>query len=304
MAIINSGSYPQDLRPGIKAWFGADYKDYDPKYDKIFEMRSSTRNYEEDALDSGLGLAVEKPEGSSITYDSGNQGITPRYRHITYGLGFVITQEMLEDGNIMGKAERYTKKLKYGCMRAKEVVAANVLNRAFNSSYTMTGGDAKELCATDHATRSGNQANELATAADLSEAALEQAVIDIRNMVDDRGLRIAVQPRKLVIPTGLEFDAHRILFSPLRVNSANNDLNALKSLSSIPEGILVNPYLTDTDAWFILTDAPEGLIYYNRKDLTVDSDNDHDTNNMRVKALFRCSFGWSDFRGIYGSPGA
>src|SRR3990167_2504517 len=304
MGIMNTGSFPQDLRPGIKEWFGLKYKDWESFYDKIFEMRASSRNYEEDALVSSFGLVVEKPEGSAVSYDTANQGITPRYRHISYGLGFVITQEMMDDGIAMSNAEKFVKALKYSALLTKEVVAANILNRAFNSSYTMSGGDGKEMCATDHPTRAGDQSNELTTAADLSEAALEQALIDIHNAKDDRGLKIAMRAKKLIIPVNLIFEAQRILKSPLRVSTADNDINALKSLNYIPDGVVASPYLTDTDSWFLLTDCPDGLVYYNRKDMVVDTDNDHDTNNMRTKVLYRCSFGHSDFRGIFGSPGA
>lgn len=302
--ILSTGAFPQDLRPGIKAIFGDSYKDWDSKYDKIFEMRTSDRNYEEDMLVPGFGLAVEKPEGNAVAYDSTQQGISPRYRHISYGLGFVLTQEMMEDGSALKNAMVWTKRLKYSALRSKEVVAANILNRAFTSTYTMTGGDGKELCATDHPTQDGDHRNELTTAADLSEASLEQALIDIMDMEDNRGLKIALQAKQLIIPTAMYMDAQRFLKSDGRVATANNDLNAINSLNMIPKGILVNPYLTDSDAWFLTTDCPEGLIYYNRKDMVIDSDQDMDTNNMRTKLIYRCSFGWSDFKGIFGSPGA
>lgn len=302
--LINTGSFPQDLRPGIKMVFGDAYKDWDSKYDKIFETRSSDRNYEEDMLVPGFGLVPEMSEGSAVSYDSSQQGITPRYRHLQYGLGFIITQNMVDDGIALGNAAKWTKRLKFSALRTKEIVAANILNRAFNSSYVMNGGDGKELCATDHPTLNGSQRNELSVAADLSEAALEQAIIDIMDTVDHRGVRIMLQPKKLIIPTALVMEAERIVKSNLRVGTADNDLNAIKSLNFLPEGVLVNPYLTDSDAWFITTDAPEGLVYYNRKDMTLSVDNDFETDNLKTKVVFRCSFGWSDFKGIFGSPGA
>ena len=304
MSILNTGSFPQDLRPGIRVWFGDAHKDYATEYDKIFEIVSSDGQYEEDAMVSGFGMAVVKPEGSAVSYDTAKQMYAPRYRNITYGLGFVITQEMMEDGLAMKNGKRFSQALKRSLLRSREVVSANVLNNAFSSTVTMVNSDGVNLVASTHPTRNGNQSNIIATAADISEAALETLLINIGDAVDDRGLKIMLQGRKLIIPSLQQFNVERILKSNLRVDSANNDVNAVKSMGMLPEGYMVNHYLTDNDAWFIKTDCPDGLKFQNRKDMVIDSDNDHDTNNARFKALMRFAVGWSDFRGVYGSAGA
>lgn len=301
MSVINSGSFPKALWPGVKKWYGQTYNDYPVEYTELFDTFKSDKAFEEIVGTSGLGLAVVKAEGSAITYDSERQGFISRASHVNYGLGFIITEEMMDDDQYMLVGERRSKALARSMRQTKEIVAANVYNRAFNSSYT--GGDGKEMIATDHPMVAGGTfSNEIATAADLSEAALEQAVIDIEGFTDDRGLLIAVRPRALIIPRQLAFEAQRILKSDGRVNTANNDPNVLKMTGSIPK-VVVNHYLTDTDAWFLRT-SEEGLHYFERKADAFAQDNDFDTSNAKFKATGRYSFIWSDPRTIYGSPGA
>lgn len=302
MGVISTGNFAKDLWPGVNKWYGITYNQYPVEHLSIFDKENSSMAWEEDVGASTFGLAPVKPEGGGITYDEARQGFIDRYTHVTYGLGFMITREMVEDGLAGTVALRRAKALAFSIRQTIETVAANILNRAFNSDYTF--GDGKELCATDHPNVAGGTwANELATAADLSEAALEQACIDIANFTNDRGLKIAVRPMKLVIPTALIFEATRILKSELRVGTADNDLNALKNLGMIPE-VVVNHYLTDNDAWFIKTDVPDGMKHFERRSMEFDTDNDFDTENARFKSTFRGSWGCTDKRGIFGSPGA
>lgn len=299
MALISTGSFPQALRPGIRQWFGDAYNMFETKYDKMFDVKiPDDRAYEEDALMTGMGFAPVKPQGSPVEYDASQQNFSVRYTHVTYGLGFVITMEMLEDGLALKDAKRFSEMLKYSLLRTREVVGANVFNNAFTSGYVMDGGDGVILASSAHPTRAGNQSNVPVTPADLSEAALEQAIIDITNFTDDRGLRIMVQPEKLIIPVSLQFTAERILKSQLRSASADNDINAVKNMGLIND-VLVNPYLTSQSAWFVKTDVPDGMIFFNRKDMEIDSDNDFDTENAKFKGIMRFSQGWSDFRGLY-----
>jgi len=272
----------------------------------IFEKGSSDKAFEEEAGVTGFGLAAVKTEGAGIAYDEQEQGFVSRYTHVTYGLGFIITREMYEDGIAVTVALRRANALAFSIRQTKEIIAANVLNRAFTAAYTMgTNSDGKELCATDHPNKSGGTwRNELSVAADLSEAALEQACIDIAGFTTDRGLKIAIMPQKLIIPTTLEFDAMRILESIGQSGTANNDINAIRASKKFPQGIAVNHYLTDTDAWFIKTNCPDGLKYMERRPDAFGTENDFDTENAKFKATFRGSFGWSDPRGIFGSPGA
>lgn len=305
MGIITTSNFAKDLVPGVKTWFGQKYKEYPIEYLDIFEKMNSTRAFEEEAGVTGFGLATVKTEGSGIAYDDQEQGFVSRYTHVTYGLGFIITREMYEDGIAVTVALRRASALAFSIRQTKEIIGANILNRAFNSAYTMgPNSDGKELCATDHPNKSGGTwRNELATAADLSEAALEQACIDIAGFTTDRGLKIAIMPQKLIIPTALEFDAMRILESIGQSGTANNDINALRASKKFPQGIAVNHYLTDSDAWFIKTNCPDGLKYMERRADAFGTENDFDTENAKFKATFRGSFGWSDPRGIFGSPG-
>jgi hypothetical protein len=302
MATITSSSFAKALWPGVNAWYGKSYKDYPTEYTAIFPKYSSKKAYEEDVGTSSLGLAQEKGQGDSVSYDDERQGFTTRYSHIVYALGFIITREMYEDDQYGIVGKRKSTALARSMRQTKETVAANVLNRAFNSAYT--GGDGLELCSTSHVNVAGGTfANELATSADLSEAALEQACIDIAAFTDDRGLLIAARPTKLIIHPANMFEAQRILKSNLQVNTAENNTNALKDMGMVGN-IVINHYLTDADAWFLQTDVPDGLKYFERRADQFEMDNDFDTENAKFKATGRYSFGWSDPRGFYGSPGA
>ena len=305
MGIISTSNFAKDLVPGVKTWFGQKYKEYPIEYLDIFEKVNSIRAYEEEAGVTGFGLAAIKTEGNGIAYDDQEQGFISRYVHVTYGLGFIITREMYEDGIAVTVALRRANALAFSIRQTKELIGANVLNRAFNSDYTMgTNSDGVELCSELHPNKSGGTwANELDTAADLSESALEQACIDIAGFTTDRGLTIAIMPQQLIIPADLEFDAFRILESIGQSGTANNDTNALRASKKFPKGIAVNHYLTDTDAWFIKTNCPDGLKYMERRADSFGTENDFDTENAKFKATFRGSFGWSDPRNVFGSPG-
>lgn len=308
MTIMVRGLFPEDLRPGIKKWFGDEYKDYTPIYSRIFQVLSDNRAYVEDALLSGLPLLQQKDEAGPVRYAAGKQGYVPRYDHIEMALGFQISQNLIDDGIALNVAERMARSLKRASIQTDEILAHQVLNRAFTGSGAglMTNGDGVALCSTAHPIRGGGSvatfSNKLAVDADLSEGALEQATIDIGNLVDDRGLRIFVRPTKLVVNLNDQFNATRILKSPLRVATADNDANALKEMGMIPE-VVVTPYTTDTDAWFLITDCPDGLKFFNRKEASMDNDNDFDTNSGKYKVTRRLSVGWSDPRGIFGSAG-
>ncbi len=302
MGVITTSSFAKALWPGVNAWYGKAYNDYPEEWSKLFEKNTSRKAYEEDVGLTGFGLATVKTEGSPISYDSERQGFTTRYNHVVYALGFIVTREAFEDDQYDVVGAKKAKALARSMRQTKEIIGANIYNRAFNSSYT--GGDGKELCATDHVNVTGGTwSNELATAADLSEAALEQASIDIAGFTDDRGLIIAAKPRKLILPRQLKFEAHRILKSDGRVGTDLNDPNALADLGIVGE-VVINHYLTDADAWFLLTDVPEGLKYFERRGDAFEMDNDFDTENAKFKATARYSFGWTDPRGIFGSPGA
>lgn len=302
MSIINSGSFAKALWPGVNAWYGKAYSEYPVEWTKLFEQHKSSRQFEEDVGVSSFGLAVVKPEGAPIFYDSERQAFITRYQHVTYALGFVITREIMEDDQYDVVGQRKAQGLAFSMRQTKEIIAANVYNRAFNSSYT--GGDGKELLATDHPLFAGGTlANELSTAADLSEASLEQAHIDIAGFTNDRGLLISVRPKALIIPRQLMFEAKRITAPTGRPGTDTNDVNAMKAMGLVPE-VVVNHYLTDTDAWFLRTDAPHGMKYFERRGDSFDMDNDFDTENAKYKATARYSFGWTDPRGLFGSPGA
>lgn len=302
MSVMNTGSFSKLLWPGIKKIYGDRYNEHQTEYDKIFKKETSTKAYEEYQGVSGFGLAQRKPEGQSIAYDSMEQAFTTRATNVTFALGFIITRELYDDDQYDVVMKQRSRALAFSMRQTKEIVGANLLNRAFNSSYTF--GDAKEMCATDHPNHAGGTfANELTVASDLNQAALEQAAIDIANFKDDRGLFIAVMPRKLVVPPSLMFEAERILKSALEYDTANNAINAIKSRQIFPEGIEVNHYLTDTDAWFILTNQ-EGLVYQERRaDEFAPAENDFDTENARYKASARYAFTCFDPRAIFGSPG-
>jgi hypothetical protein len=300
--IITTGNHPAALWPGVKAWFGTSYNDKPLMANQVFEVETSDKNYEEDVELKGFGLAPVKTEGASIAYDSQIQGYTKRYTHVVYGLGYIVTQEEMEDNLYEKVSKSRAKALGRSMRQTKEIVAANVFNRAFDTNYL--GGDGKPLISTTHPSDAGNQSNRLTVDADLSEASLEDALTQMMNATDAKGLRINLQGMKLLVPSNLAFEATRILKSNLQNDTANNATNAMKSMGVLPDGVMVWPYLTDPDAWFIITDAPDGLKMYNRRPLSFDKDNDFDTSNAKAKATERYSVGWSDWRGAFGTPGA
>jgi len=300
---INRAQLVKELEPGLNALFGLEYSNYENEHAEIFSVESSDRAFEEEVMLSGFGEAAVKGEGASITYDDAQEVYTSRYSHETIALAFALTEEAIEDNLYDKLSSRYTKALARSMAVTKQIKAASILNNAFSSSYP--GGDGKELCATDHPTLSGAVLrNELSTAADLSETSLEQALIDIAAFTDERGLKIAVRGMKLIIPKELQFTADRIMKSTLRVGTADNDINAIKNMGMVPQGYTVNHYLTDSDAWFIKTDAPNGLKMFQRVAIKTGMEGDFETGNVRYKARERYSLGWSDPRGIFGSPGA
>lgn len=302
MSVINTGSFAKALWPGINAWYGKAYNEYPVEYTKLFEISKSSKAFEEDVGISSFGLAVQKGEGQPVTYDSERQGFITRYQHLVYALGFIITQEMMDDDQYDVVGQRKAQSLAYSMRQTKEIFGANIYNRAFNGAFT--GGDGVSLINSAHPLIAGGSfSNQIATAADLSEASLEQACIDIAGFTNDRGLLIAVRPKSLIIPRQLIFEAKRILHTDGRVGTDANDLNAIKTLGMIPE-IVTNHYLTDADAWFIRTDVPHGMKWFERKADSFDMDNDFDTSNAKYKASMRFSAGWTDPRGLYGSAGA
>jgi phage major head subunit gpT-like protein len=300
--IITSSSFAKLLWPGLNSIYGKEYGDYPVEWDKLFEKNSSDRAYEEDLGLSSFGLAAVKNEGAPIQYDTERQGFTSRYNHVVYALGFVVTREMYEDDQYGKIGGQKAKALARSMRQTKEIVGANIYNRAFNSSYV--GGDGVSMINASHPNVAGGTfSNQIAVASDLSEAALEQAVIDIAGFRDDRGLLIAAKPEKLVIPYQQQFEAKRILGADGRVGTDLNDPNVLKDLG-IFNSVVTNHYLTDADAWFILTSVKDGVKYFERRGDQFEMDNDFDTENAKFKATARYSFGWSDPRAIYGSAGA
>jgi len=300
--VISRMQLVKELEPGLNALFGLEYDRYENQNAEIFETESSDRAFEEEVMLGGFANAAVKPEGQGVSYEDAQETYTARYTMETIALAFALTEEAVEDNLYDKISTRYTKALARSMANTKQVKASNILNRGFNSSYL--GGDGKELLATDHPTLSGDQKNELTTAADLNETSLEQALIDIADMKDERGLKIALRGMKLIIPVNLQFNVERLLKSPGRPATADNDINAVKSMGMIPQGYVVNNFLTDTDAWFIKTDAPNGLKHFTRAPIRTAMEGDFDTGNVRYKARERYSFGWSDWRGIFGSPGA
>ena len=298
---ISRSQLVKELEPGLNALFGLEYKTYKEEHSEIYTTESSDRAFEEEVMLSGFGEAPVKSEGAGVAYDQAQEVYTARYTHETIALAFSLTEEAIEDNLYDRLSSRYTKALARSMATTKQIKAANILNNAFTTSL---GGDGVALCSTAHPTLGGaNLANELATSADLSEASLEQALIDIAAFTDERGLKIAVQGTRLIIPKELQFTADRILKSTLRVGTADNDINAIKNMGMIPQGYSVNHYLTDVDAFFIMTDAPDGMKMFNRVSMSTGFEGDFETGNVRYKARERYSFGFSDPRGIFGSPG-
>jgi hypothetical protein len=299
---INTGSHPKSLWPGVKAFFGKTYAEKPAVWSQVFESMSSDKNYEEVVEYTGFGLAPQKSEGASVSYDTDAQGPTTRFSNVVYGLGAVITREAIEDNQYESVASKKAAGLARSMRQTKENVHANILNRAFTSGYV--GGDGVVLGSTAHPTHIGSQSNILAVAADFSEASMEDMLILIRQAKDSRGLRIQLQGTKLVVPPTLVFEATRVVSSTNQSGTANNDTNASKALGMLPGGIVTWDYLTDDDAWFILTDAPDGLLSFQRRKLELTQDNDFDTENARMKATERYVPGWGDWRGIFCTPGA
>lgn len=292
----------KELLPGLNALFGLEYKKYENEHTEIYDTENSERSFEEEQKLSGFGAAPVKGEGAAITYDNAQEAFTARYTHETVAMGFAITEEAMEDNLYDSLSARYTKALARAMAYTKQVKAASLLNTGFT---TFQSGDGVTLFNTAHPTVSGvTNSNRPAVDVDLNETALEQAVIDIAAYRDERGLLIAARPRKLIVPPSLMFVATRLLETELRVGTADNDLNALRSNGSIPGGYAVNHYLTDNDAWFIKTDIPNGMKHFVRTAMTTAMDGDFDTGNVRYKARERYSFGVSDPLGMYGCPGA
>lgn len=300
--IITTGSAPKALWPGIHSWWGQNYNEHGQQCLDLFEQRTSDKSYEEVVEIIGFGLAPEKEQGTATQFADWRQGATNRFTNKAYALGFIVTYEEMQDNLYEKLVMQRTARLGFSMRTTREIVHANVYNRAFNSNFTF--GDGKELIATDHPTDSGDQSNELAVAADLSEASLEDLTIQIMNAKDAAGLQIRLQPRTLHVATQEVYTAERILGSVLQNDTANNAINALRSMSVIPGGFKVNNYFTDADAWFIRTDATDGMITFQREAMDFDEDNDFDTKNMKYKAYERYEPGVGDWRGIYGSPGA
>jgi len=300
---ISRAQLAKELEPGLNALFGMEYARYDDEHAEIYETESSDRAFEEEVMLTGFGSAPVKSEGAAVTFDDAQEAFTARYTHKTISLAFSITEEAIEDNLYDRLASRYTKALARSMAHTKQVKSAAVLNNAFDS--TVTGGDGKELCATDHPLTNGNTfRNELSTAADLNETSLENSLIDISAFVDERGLKVSVRGTKLIVPPALQFVADRLLESTLRPGTADNDINASRNMGMLPEGYVVNHYLTDSDAFFIKTDTPRGFLHFERLPMSTKMEGDFDTGNMRFKARERYSFGFSDPRCVFGSPGA
>jgi hypothetical protein len=299
---ISRSQLVKELEPGLNALFGLEYNRYDNEHAEIFNTETSDRAFEEEVMLSGFGTAANKAEGAMVTFDQASEVYTSRYTHNTVALAFAITEEAIEDNLYDRLAGRYTRALARSMAQSKQITAANVLNNAFDTGGSFNGGDGKALCTTDHPLANGGTfRNELSTAADLSETSLEQSLIDIAAFVDERGLKIALQGRKLIIPKELQFTAERIMRSPQRVGTADNDINAMANMGMIPEGYRINHFLNDTDAFFIMTDAPNGMKHFVRSPIKTAIEGDFDTGNVRFKARERYSFGFSDPRGIFGS---
>jgi len=300
---ISRAQLLKELLPGLNALFGLEYKRYGEEHKEIYETETSERSFEEETKLSGFSAAPVKSEGSAIAYDNAQEAFTARYNHETIALGFSITEEAVEDNLYDSLSARYTKGLARAMSYTKQVKAAAVLNNGFSSSYP--GGDGVALFSASHPLVGGGvNSNIPTTPTDLNETALENAVIQIAAWTDERGLLIAARPRKLIIPPALQFVATRLLETELRVGTADNDINAIKNNGSIPEGYAINHFLTDTNAWFLTTDGPNGLKHFVRTPLATSLDGDFDTGNVRYKARERYSFGWSDPLGVFGSAGA
>ena len=300
---ISRNQLVKELEPGLNALFGLEYKQYDQEHTAIYTTESSDRAFEEEVMLSGFAQAQVKPEGSGVTYDNAQETFTARYTNETIALAFAITEEAIEDNLYDRLASRYTKALARSMAQTKQVKAVNPLNNGMPGG-TFNSGDGVTLFNTAHTTLAGSFSNTLATAADLNETSLEQSLIDIAALTDERGLKIAAKGMKMIIPSALQFTAERLMASAGRVGTADNDVNALRSKGMIPQGYSVNNFLTDTDAFYIITDVPNGMKHFERSPLTTKMEGDFDTGNVRYKARERYRFGVSDYRGIFGVSGA
>ena len=301
---ISRSQLVKELEPGLNALFGLEYKRYENQHEDIYTKETSDRAFEEEVMLSGFGQAQVKPEGSGISFDNAQQTYTARYSHETVALGFTITEEAIEDNLYDRLGSRYTKALARSMANTKQVKAVNPLIQGLPSTDNFDSGDGVSLFNTAHPTVAGTVANTLATQADLNETSLEQCLIDIAAMTDERGLKIAARGLKMIIPSELQFTAERLMKTENRVGTADNDINAVRSMGMIPQGYVVNNFLTDTDAFYITTDVPNGMKYFERAPIKTGMEPDFDTGNMRYKARERYSFGVSDFRGIFGVEGA
>lgn len=299
---ISTGNHPKALWPGVNAWWGAKYEEHPEEYTKIFDVFGSTQNYEEDVQHVGFGLAPVKPEGSSTVYDTQSQGYISRYTHVAYSLGYIVTREELADNLYEKVSMQRAGSLGFSMSQTRENVGANVLNRSETAAFT--GGDGIVLYSTAHVNSTGGTyANILSTDADLSEASLEDTIILMGNATNDLGLKVSIRAKCLITAVEQQFEVTRILDSALRVDTANNDVNAIKAIGAIPE-YAVNHYLTDTDAFYVITDVQDGLKWFDREAAEFSKDEDFDTDNAKAKGYMRFSAGWTDPRGVYGSPGA
>ena len=299
---ISRQQLAKELEPGLNALFGLEYKNYENQHTEIFDTENSDRAFEEEVMLSGFENAAVKSEGAAVVYDNAQETFTARYQHETIALAFALTEENIEDNLYDKISSRYTKALARSMANTKQVKAANVLNNAFNNAFA--GGDGVALCSDAHPIIAGTFKNEPTTAADLSETSLEQAMIDIAAMTDERGLKIAARGMKMIIHPNQQFVAERLMKSGQRPGTADNDVNAMKSMGMVPQGFVVNNFLSDTESYFIKTDVPNGLKHMVRAPIKTAMEGDFETGNVRYKARERYSFGWSDPRGIYGNPGA
>ena len=302
---ISRSQLVKELEPGLNALFGMEYRRYENEHTQIFSVETSDRAFEEEVMLTGFNEAPTKNEGAGVQYDTALESFTARYTHETIALAFALTEEAIEDNLYDSLSKRYTKALARSIQYTKQVKAASVLNNAFNTGGSFNGGDGVSLCNSAHPTALGpNFSNTPAVAADLNETSLEQGIIDVAGFTDERGLKVAVSVVKMIIPSQLQFTAERLMKSTLRTATADNDINAIRSMGMVPQGYAVNHFLTDPDAWFLMTDAPNGMKMFQRSPLKTAFEGDFDTGNVRYKARERYSFGWSDPRGIYGSTGA
>lgn len=299
---ITTGNTPKAMWPGIKDWFGREYDEHPTQWTDLFDQETSDQAYEEVVENTGFGLAAMKPQTEAIIYDTDSQGYTKRFTHAPYALGFMVSAEEMRDNLYAAVAKRRAPDLAFSMRQTKENVCAAVYDRAFSNSYL--GGDAKELCATDHPSHVGSQSNELAASADLSEAAIEDLIIQIMDAKDSRGKKINLQPQSLHVATANWFEANRILKSVLQNDTANNAINVLRSTNALPKGIKVNNYFTDSDAWFIRTNARHGLKHFQRDPMEFGEDNVFDNKVQKYAAYERYTASWADWRGLFGSPGA